>query len=126
MITKISGGKVISDRKIISADVYFENGKIIDVTNESLPFDVEIDAKGKFVAPSFVEIHSHGAADFDFLDNDEDGYIEIAKAHAKHGVGTLLPTITSADIDDTLESIKIFERAKKRDYLGAEMPGIFR
>ena len=46
MITKISGGKVITDRKIESKDVYIEDGKIIAVTSESMAFDNEIDAKG--------------------------------------------------------------------------------
>ncbi len=124
MITKISGGKVISDRKIISADVYIKDGKILDVTNEKLPFDVEIDAKGSFVAPSFVEIHTHGAADWDFLDNDEDGFIKIAKAHAEHGAGTIIPTITSSDRESTVECIKTFEKIRKMKYDGADMPGI--
>ena len=124
MITKISGGKVISDRKIFDADVYIKDGRILDVTKEALPFDEEIDAKGNFVAPSFVEIHCHGGADCDFLDNDEESFIKIAKAHAQHGVGTIIPTITSSDIKDTLKSIEVFENAAKREYNGAEMPGI--
>ena len=51
MITKIKNGKVITDRKIENKDIYFENEKIIAVTNDALKFDDEIDANGKYVAP---------------------------------------------------------------------------
>ena len=124
MITKIKNGKVITDRKIQSADVYFEDGKIIAVTNDNLEFDTEIDAKGKYVAPGFIEIHTHGAADFDFLDNDIEGFIKIAEAHAEHGAGSILPTITSADKESTIESIKVFDSIKNKNTTGANLLGI--
>ncbi len=124
MITKIAGGKVITDRKIENADVYFEDGKIIAVTNERLKYDAQIDAKGKYVSPGFIEIHTHGAADFDFLDNDPDGFIRIAEAHAAHGTGSLLPTITSADKDSTIESIKVFDSVKNKNTTGANLLGV--
>ncbi len=124
MITKISGGTVICDRKAEKKDVYFENGKIIAVTNDKLAFDKEIDATDKYVSGGFVEIHTHGAADCDFLDNTEEAYITIAEAHAKHGAGTIIPTITSAGLDSILESIAVYETVKDKEHNGANMPGI--
>ena len=124
MITKIYNGKVITDRKIENKDVYFKDGKIIAVTTESLPFDKEIDAKGQFVSPGFVEIHTHGAADWDFLDNSEEGYFAIARAHAEHGATTILPTITSSTKERTLGSLKVYEKIKNVKHDGANMPGL--
>lgn len=124
MITKISGGKVITNRKIEEKDIYYENGTIIAVTNEALPFDEEIDAKGKYVSGGFVDIHTHGAADSDFLDNTEEAYVTIAEAHAKHGAGTIIPTITSADRESILSSIAVYEAVKNKPHNGANMPGI--
>ena len=124
MITKIFGGKIVTDRKIERKDVYIEDGKIIAVTLDEMPFDKEIDATGKYVSPGFIEIHTHGAADWDFLDNDVEGYIAIAKAHAEHGAGTILPTITSAGRESTLDCIKTFEKVKNMEYDGANMPGL--
>ncbi len=124
MITKISGGTVICDRKAEKKDVYYKDGKIIAVTNDNLPFDVDIDATGKFISGGFVEIHTHGAADCDFLDNTEDAYITIAEAHAKHGAGTIIPTITSAGLKSILESIAVYEAVKNKSHNGANMPGI--
>ncbi len=124
MMTKIYGGKVITDRKIEEKNVYFENGKIIAVTDADLPCDEMIDAKGMYVSPAFVEIHTHGADGHDFLDNTEEAYLAIAKAHAEHGAGTILPTITSASEEHTLESVKVFERIRDKVHDGANMPGL--
>ncbi|MBE7040123.1 MAG: N-acetylglucosamine-6-phosphate deacetylase [Ruminococcaceae bacterium] len=124
MITKISGGKVITDRKIESKDVYIEDGKIIAVTSENMAFDNEINAKGNYVSAGFIDIHTHGAIDCDFLDNDEESYIKIAKAHAEHGAGTILPTITSAGKEETINCLKVFEKIKNVSHDGANMPGL--
>lgn len=124
MVIKISGGTVISDRKSKKTDVYIKDGKIIAVTTDNLPFDKEIDAKGKYVSAGFVDIHTHGAAGYDFLDNEQNGYFEIAAAHAMHGAGTIIPTITSAQKESTIECIKTFEKIKGKKHKGANMPGI--
>ena len=124
MVTKISGGTVVSQRKKEISDVYIKDGKIIAVTQEKLPFDKEIDASGKFVSPAFIDIHTHGAADYDFLDNTEEAYVKIAYAHAMHGAGTIIPTITSADRQNTIDCIKTYEKVRDRKYEGANMPGL--
>ena len=124
MITRIKGGRVIYERTIKNAYVYFVDNKIIDVTTKELPFDKEIDAKGNYVSAGFIDIHTHGAADYDFLDNDEEGFLRIAEEHAKHGVGSIVPTITSADKESTIEAIKTFEKVKNKNINGANMLGI--
>jgi len=124
MITKIQGGKIITDRTVTQKDVYIKDDRIIAVTSEELPFDNLIEANGNYVSAGFIDIHTHGAAGYDFLDNEENGYIEIAKAHAEHGAGTIIPTITSAGVENTLKCIKTFEAVKSKSICGANMPGI--
>ena len=124
MITKIKGGTVVTDGKEFLSDVYYEDGKIIAVTTDSLRFDEEIDATGKIVAPAFVDIHIHGAADSDFLDNTPEAFLTVSKATAEHGAGTIIPTITSAQTDSTLSCIATFEKVKNMELPGACMPGI--
>ncbi len=124
MVTKIYGGKVIGDRNIVEKNVYFKDDKILAVTDAQLPYDEAVDAKGMFVAPAFIDIHTHGAAGYDFLDNTEEAYLAIAKAHARHGAGTVLPTITSANRARTLNCIKTFESIRDKAHDGANMPGL--
>lgn len=124
MITKIFGGTVVTDGKEFASDVYFEDGKIIAVTNDNLRFDEEIDARGKYVCPAFVDIHIHGAADSDFLDNTEQAFLTVSRATAEHGAGTIIPTITSAKTDSTLSCLATYEKVKKMELPGACMPGV--
>ncbi len=124
MITKITGGTVVTENELINADVYVSGDKIIAVTTDKLDYDSVIDATGLYVAPAFIDMHTHGAVGFDFLDGTEEAYIKIAEAHAMHGAGTIIPTITSANQKSMLLSIDAFEKVKNTVHAGANMPGL--
>lgn len=124
MITKISGGYVITEGSIIEANVYFENGKITAVTKENLPFDEEIKAEGNYVSAGFIEIHTHGAGGCDFLDNTSEAFITAAKVHAQHGATTIIPTITSSTQKSMMDAVSTLEEVLKTKYNGARMPGL--
>lgn len=125
MITKITNGRVILENGIFeNLDVYIENDKISAVTGESLAFDHQIDAEGRYISPGFVEIHSHGAGGCDFLDGTVEAFLTAAEKHAKHGVTTLVPTATSSEIEATIEIQKIYEEARNKNTCGADIPGL--
>ncbi len=124
MITKIQNGTVVSDGKSIKAHVYIEDDKIKAVTTENLPYDEKIDASGLYVSAGFVDIHTHGAAGYDFLDNTKEAFVQIAKEQAKHGATTIIPTVTSSTKEGTLGAIQVFESLKGEMYNGANMPGL--
>ena len=122
---KISGGKVIlRDRVAENMNVYVENGLIAAVTEECLPFDEEIKAEGRYVSPGFVELHTHGGGDSDFLDGTPEAFLTASELHASHGVTTLIPTATSGELSDTLALNAAYEEAVKRNTHGADMPGL--
>ena len=58
---KIVGGRVFdgSGSESICANIYVENGKIAEISNENKEAKKEIDARGLCVAPGFIDIHSH-------------------------------------------------------------------
>ena len=126
MITKITGGRVILENGIFeNLIVYIENGIIREITeNNSLSFDQEIDAGGKYVSPGFVEIHSHGAGGCDFLDGTVEAFLTASEKHAMHGVTTLIPTATSSEIEATIAIQKTYEEACRKNTRGADMPGL--
>ncbi len=125
MITKITGGRVVLDNGIFdSLNVYIKDEKICAVTEENLAFDREIDAKGRYISPGFIEIHSHGAGGCDFLDGTAEAFLTAAEKHLKHGVTTLIPTATSSEIEATIEIQKIYEEACEKNTIGADMPGL--
>ena len=125
MITAIKNGRVILENSIeYNLNVYFENNKIISVTEDNLDCDKIIDASGMYVSPGFVDLHTHGGADSDFADMTVDAFIIPAKFHAKHGTTTLYPTLTSVSTDTIKKSMKCYKQAVSSEYFGAKMPGI--
>ncbi len=125
----IKNGKLILDDKIIEADLAIENGKICCVGECDCAKDAEvIDAAGKYVSPGFIDIHTHGAAGFDFALSKADEIAKAADYHMSHGTTTIYPTVTSSakeTILSALEQIKkcITLKLSKTNILGAHLEG---
>jgi len=96
MITCIRNGRVIADGAVRQENVYLNDGKILAVTNDSLPCERIIDADGLYVSPGFVDLHTHGAAGYDFSAASPEQILDAVRCHLSHGTTTILPTITSA------------------------------
>ncbi len=125
MKTVIKNGKIILENEILeNYNLYFEDGKITEITKEDLPSDNAIDAKGNYVSPGFIDMHTHGAGGHDFLDKSEEAYLESAKMHAEHGATAILPTLTSVDIDGMKDAIAIYKSVKEKAHDGAQLLGI--
>lgn len=124
MITKISGGKVIADNIIKKTNVYLKDNKILAITDDALDFDNEIKADGLFVSPAFVEIHTHGAEGVDFTDGTVEAFNSIAKSHARHGTGSLAPTISTISKERMLLVLENFKKAKAMGTEGSELLGL--
>ena len=100
MITRIFNGKIIRENTVSEGlSLYFEDGKITAITVDNLPCDEEIDAGGSYISPGFIDMHTHRAGGFDFLDKTEEAYLVSARVHAEHGATAIVPTLTSVDID---------------------------
>ncbi len=125
MKTAIYNGKIILKDKILeNYNLYFEDAKICDITQEKLPCDQSIDAKGAYVSPGFIDIHTHGAGGCDFLDKSEDAYITAANIHARHGATAIVPTLTSIDIEGMKTAINVFKNVKEQAHSGAQLLGL--
>ena len=124
MITGIINGTVVTNRQKEKKNVYFENGKIIAVTSDFLNADTTFDATGRYVAPGFVDIHVHGALGYAFTDATEEAFFAIARDHAKHGTGTLIPSLQTSPAPLLVETTRVFEQIKHKKHGGANMPGL--
>ena len=118
LITKITNGIIITDTLEKGKNLYFEDGKITAITAENLPFDREIDAGGKYVSPGFIDIHTHGAGDCDFADNDKELILKACNTHAKYGTTTIFPTCTSSSFEDTLKFVENIRELMKENAPG--------
>ncbi len=99
MIIKISNGKIISNNKVLlGKSLYISDEKILCITNESLPFDKEIDAHGNYVSAGFIDMHTHGGGGYDFMDGGVTPVVEGMKLHLSHGTTSILPTTLTSTI----------------------------
>lgn len=125
MVTKISNARIIRGEEILEgANLYFANGVITAVSEELLSFDEEIDARGLYLAPGFIDIHSHGGGDADFMDGTPDAFLTAAQMHARHGTTTIVPTATSGTYEEMVRMSAVFEEACSQNTDGADMPGL--
>lgn len=125
MITKIANARLVCGDEILTGpSLYFADGIITAVTEENLPFDAQIDAAGLYLAPGFIDIHSHGGGDADFMDGTPEAFLAAAEMHARHGATTIVPTATSGTREEMLVMAEVFEAACRRNERGADMPGL--
>jgi N-acetylglucosamine-6-phosphate deacetylase len=73
-LIKIFNGNIITPYKVVQqGTVVIKGDKIIDVSEAAIevPGAVELDAKGHYVMPGFIDIHVHGGGGCDFMDGEE-------------------------------------------------------
>lgn len=101
MITKIKNAIFITDKLEKDKNLYIQDEKIIALTSEEFPYDEEFDAKGMYVSPGFIDIHTHGSGGYDYADVTVEDILNAAYVHAKNGVTTVYPTSPSLSTEET-------------------------
>ncbi len=125
----ITNGKIILPNSILSDFAIICENKIIkDILPQSeLTISIDdkiINAKGNYVAPGFIDIHTHGGGGHDFMDGTVEAYIGAAETHVKFGTTALLPTTLTSTIDELMKTFEIYEKAVKENKKGAKFIGL--
>ena len=124
MRTGIENVRIVHPDGIRKGHVYFEDGKILAVTGQRLPCDAAVDGAGAYLAPGFIDLHTHGGGDADFMDGTPEAFRAAARMHARHGTTTLIPTATSGSLAEIRAMTAAFEEALADNVGGADMPGL--
>ncbi len=125
MTTVIKNGRIVTGDSILEGyNLCFEDGRITAITNESITEDDVIDAKGNYVSAGFIDIHTHGAGGYDFLDETVDAYLVAAETMARHGATAITPTLTSVDAEGMKRSVAIYKDACVKNTRGAAFLGL--
>ena len=118
MITRIKNAVIITDQLLEGHCLYMSDGIITAITDQPLPYDAEIDAEGRYLAPGFIDIHTHGAGGYDFADGTKEDVLKAAAAHAAHGTTTVFPTATATAREEILRSIEVCKQAMEENAPG--------
>jgi N-acetylglucosamine-6-phosphate deacetylase len=86
---------VIPTQVLDDAWVRFENGIIVDLGQGSPPAGEFFDGEAQYLAPGLIDLHVHGGAGADFLDNTEDAFARIGNFHLSGGTTALCPTLAT-------------------------------
>lgn len=100
-----TGGRIVlPDRVAEGYAVVVEDGIISAVCPEGeLGTDTpRTDLRGAYLAPGFVDIHTHGAVGTSFLGGDRDDFATILREQARHGVTSVLATTSTAPLESIL------------------------
>lgn len=107
--------------------VAFADGKILQTGEGACTAseaDTIIDAKGCYVSPGFIDMHTHGAGGHDFMDNTVEAYLAAAEMHARHGTTALVPTTLTGTNEELLKTFEVYREAKQRNTRGSLFLGL--
>jgi N-acetylglucosamine-6-phosphate deacetylase len=124
---KIYNGNIITPYRIITNGTLIVTGDTISAVaqgNIDVENAFEIDAKGQYIAPGFIDIHVHGGGGHDFMDGSETAFLKIAEAHAKYGTTAMLPTTLTSTQEQLLQTLALYESANEKNSNGAQFLGM--
>ena len=102
----IKNGVVFDENcQFVKKDLYVEDGHF--VTLQKLRSHECLDAKGQYVIPGLIDVHTHGAMGFDFSNSGLEDLIKIAQYEKSIGVTSFCPTAMTIPFQSLYSLCKI-------------------
>ena len=87
-----------------------EAGHIVDIVDQSArAFQADVsrlDLGDNLIAPGYIDLHIHGSAGYDVMDDAPEALPAIERLLVRHGVTSYLPTTVTAAFDSTLRALE--------------------
>lgn len=126
-LIKIINGTIITGGESFIGNVVLKDGVIgyVGTDDPQVPDEARIiNAKGLYVAPGFIDMHTHGAGGADFMDGTVDAYLTAARMHAIHGTTLLYPTTLTSTNEALFASFETYKKAEEMNSDGARFGGM--
>lgn len=129
----IINGKIIKGDEILTGHAIVYDQKIEKIIPQAQVNETEyesvLDAKGEFVSPGFINVHIHGCAGVDVMDDSEESISVMCQSLVKTGVTAFLPTTMTYDFPRIYKALGKLRRAMTANdgarVLGANVEGPF-
>lgn len=119
-----NGVIVLPDRLLEGWNVLVEDSVITEITDKPVVADVTVDLCGKYLAPGFVDLHTHGAGGHDFMDGTEEALKGACLAHLKHGTTSIVPTTLTCLNEELYHFFEVYRKVKHQWQEGPNLLGI--
>jgi N-acetylglucosamine-6-phosphate deacetylase len=105
--------------------VLVEHGRVVDISTRSsrqVPAGVSTSDFGhSVIAPGYIDLHIHGSAGYDVMDDTAEALPAIEQLLARHGVTSYFPTTVTAPMDTTLRALeRLADAVEKRERNNAD------
>ena len=119
-----NGRMILTDRILDGYSVIVEDGVISDVTRGNTAADKVVDLGGRYLAPGFIDMHTHGAGGHDFMDGTEEAIKGACMTHLSHGTTSIVPTTLTCLNSELFNFFQVFRKVKTGWHEGPNLLGI--
>ena len=123
----IRNARIVLKDSVVDGDLRVCEGKIAEICPGScpaIPGEAVIDAGMNYLMPGFVDLHTHGAGGYDFMDGSAADILGAADMLMRHGTTTCLPTTLTCADDDLFSFIDNFKKLRELSSITCRMPGL--
>jgi N-acetylglucosamine-6-phosphate deacetylase len=116
-----TAGRLLTPTDIVEHPlVLVEQGRIVEMSTRSsrqVPAGAStLDLGDRWMAPGYVDLHIHGSAGYDVMDDTSEALPAIEQLLARHGVTSYFPTTVTAPMDTTLRALeRLADAIEKRE-----------
>lgn len=124
---KFYNARIITPFSLIeNGSILVEDSKIVLISDHNVQTSsyIEIDVKGNYVSPGWIDIHTHGAGGYDFMDGTIEAFIGVAEEHARHGTTAMVPTTLTSTNEELKNTFNVYQQAKDLNKKGSLFLGL--
>src|ERR671932_893154 len=110
----LRGNVILPDRVLRHGLVAIEDGVIHSVSEAGAGRQPTEDLGELYIAPGFIDVHTHGIAGADTMDGAQESLFLMARRFAAHGVTGFLATTMTQSRDVTTRAIRAVRRYMER------------
>jgi N-acetylglucosamine-6-phosphate deacetylase len=126
--TVLTNGSVYAESgKIDRGYVIVADGRISEIGEGNPPPDSNqtvIDVQGRIISPGFIDMHTHGIMDTDFMESTFEQTERALFTYARYGVTGIVATMLSNPIPTIIDQGKVLREVKNSSSIGALMHGV--